>query len=67
MIELLFNIILIFLYYLICICIYILYNNRKNKKIVKSSIPIKIVIEDKIKDEIRNFKDNKPCNIENIN
>ncbi|MGL5328688.1 MAG: HEAT repeat domain-containing protein, partial [Peptostreptococcaceae bacterium] len=67
MIELIFNIILVFLYYLICICIYILYNNRKNKKLMKNSIPIKLEIKDKVKAEIENFENDKLYNVENIN
>ena len=67
MIELLYNIIFIFIYYLCCICIYIIYNNKKNKKIYKKAQPLKLKIRNIIKEELNNFDNNTTINKENLN
>ena len=67
MIELLFNIILIFLYYLCCICIYIIYNNKKNKKIYIKAQPLKMTIKSIIKEELNNFENDRTIDEDNLN
>ena len=67
MIELLFNIIFIFLYYLCCICIYIIYSNKKNRKTHKKAQPLKAKIKNIIKEELNNFENNIEINKENLN
>ena len=67
MIELLYNIIFIFLYYLCCICIYIIYNNKKNKKIHIKAQPLKLKIKNIIKEELNNFDNNRTIDKDNLN
>ena len=67
MIEFLYNIIFIFLYYLCCICIYIIYNNKKNKKIYIKAQSLKLKIRNIIKEELNNFDNNTTINKENLN
>lgn len=66
MIELLFCMILIFLYYLICICIYIIWNNIKNKRIKKSLDAINRQAYEIIVNESKNLKEKKNLNNRNI-
>lgn len=66
MIKLLYNIIFIFLYYLLCICIYILYNNRKNKNIYLKSQSLKMNIKNIVKIEIENLKNGNEIEQSNL-
>lgn len=66
MIELLFYMILIFLYYLICICVYIIWNNIKNKRIKKSLDAINRQAYEIIINESKNLREKKSLDKKNI-
>lgn len=66
MIELLFCMILIFLYYLICICVYIIWNNIKNKRIKKSLDVINRQAYEIIVNESKNLNQKKNLNNRDI-
>lgn len=67
MIKIVFSLILIFLYYLICICIYIIYSNIKNRRIYKKVDFINNEVYKLIQIETENLKVDKDINKKNMN
>lgn len=66
MIDIIFTMMLIFLYYLICICIYILYSNKKNKKVHMNLKGINKEIYEIMEHEINNLKKDKTLDDKNM-
>ena len=67
MIDLLYSIIFIFIYYLCCICIFIIYNSKKDKKIYIKAQPLKLKIKSIIEEELNNFDNNRMIDKDNLN
>ncbi|MDY3371746.1 MAG: HEAT repeat domain-containing protein [Terrisporobacter othiniensis] len=67
MIKVIFSTISIFLYYLICVCLYIIYNNLKSKEIYKNLNFINEETYKIMQVEIKNLKEGKSLNNKNIN
>lgn len=67
MVNIVFSLILIFLYYLICVCTYIIYNNIKNRRIYKRVDFINNEVYELIQIEAQNIKADKDINKKNMN
>lgn len=67
MIKIIFSIIPIFLYYLICICLYIIYNSLRSKRIYRKIDLINEETYEIMKEEIKNLKLQNSLDRGNIN
>lgn len=66
MLNIIYGVVLIFLYYLICVCIYIVYNTIQNKRVNKRLVNINEETYKIIQEEIRNLKNKKNLNKQNM-